>query len=144
MEGSVTGQNSSGGSHSALHVHAIKTPTFDDDGLAPICSDGDDLDDLDDFARISIQDNLKKAAAQDPMTHRFYGKSSGIVLLQTALDLKNEFSGRPPTNHRQPLESKAFGGFKRPEYWSVNPVSDHPFVLLVLFSPDTVVGTCAY
>lgn len=111
-------QGSSAASPSALHVHAIKTPTFDDDGIAQ-CSDDDDID----FATLNIAENLRKTYPQDPMTHRFFGKSSGVVLLQTAIDLKNEYSGLP----LDPPLKKPMVGLKRPEFWNVRPVSNYPF-----------------
>lgn len=110
------------GPSSALRVPAIKTPTFDDDGLAPQCSDDEDLGD---FTKVSIADNVQNAHELDPMTHRFYGKSSGVELIQTAIDLKNEFSGLPLDKHPRPL--KPLICLKRAEYWNVRPVGVHPF-----------------
>jgi hypothetical protein len=107
---------SSAASPSALHLHAVKTPTFDDDGLEPPCNDDDDLED---FNKISIADS--KNLQQDPMNYRFFGKSSGVVLVQTAIDLKNEYSGLPLGPH-----NKVLLGSKRPEFWSVRPVSADP------------------
>jgi hypothetical protein len=114
METSTMEQGFSTASPSALHVHAIKTPTFNDDGIAQ-CSDDDDID----FAKLNICD---KTIPQDPMTHRFFGKSSGVVLLQTAIDLKNEYSGLP----LDPPLKKPMVGLKRPEFWNVRPVSNYP------------------
>jgi hypothetical protein len=118
MEKSTMGQPSPAASSSALHLHAIKTPTFDDDGLAPQCSDDDDLED---FAKIKITENLRDTLQQDAMNFRFFGKSSGVALVQTAIDLKNEFSGIPLS--QQPKIPLC--GSKRPEFWNVRPVSDH-------------------
>ena len=111
------GQASSAISTSALQLHALRTPTFEDDGLAPQCSD--DEHDLEDFAKISIRDDPKSLQQQDTMNYRFFGKSSGVVLVQTAIDLKNEFSGLPLTHQPQ----KHIIGSKRPEFWNVRPVS---------------------
>lgn len=115
MEAPTMGQSSS---PSALHLHGIKTPTFDDDGIAPQCSDDDDLED---FAKIHIADTTGKDVEQDAMNFRFFGKSSGVVLVQTAIDLKNEFSGLPLSR----LSRKPMFTSKRPEFWSTRPVSDH-------------------
>jgi hypothetical protein len=118
METSTMGQASSAISTSALQLHALRTPTFEDDGLAPQCSD--DERDLEDFAKISIRDDPKRSLQQqDTMNYRFFGKSSGVVLVQTAIDLKNEFSGLPLTQKPQ----KPVIGSKRPEFWNVRPVS---------------------
>jgi hypothetical protein len=57
------------------------------------------------------------------MNYRFFGKSSGVVLVQTAIDLKNEFSGLPIS--QQPI--KPLIGSKRPEFWNARPVSIHSF-----------------
>jgi hypothetical protein len=111
-------QASAASSHSALRIHALKTPTFDDDGLAPPCSDDDNLED---FAKVCITDNHHDQ--QDPMNYRFFGKSSGVVLVQTAIDLKNEFSGLPIG--QQQLQPMTGPNGKRPEFWHVRPVSIH-------------------
>ncbi|KIM80404.1 hypothetical protein PILCRDRAFT_789690 [Piloderma croceum F 1598] len=115
METSTMGPASSAISTSALHLHTLRTPTLNDDGLAPQCSD--DEHDLEDFAKISIRDDPKSLQQQDTMNYRFFGKSSGVVLVQTAIDLKNEFSGLPLTHQPQ----KHIIGSKRPEFWNVRP-----------------------
>jgi hypothetical protein len=110
METSTMG-SSSAASPSALHVHAIKTPTFDD-GLVQ-CSDDDDLGD---FAKINIADSMRTL----PREYRFFGKSSGVELVQTAIDLKNEYSGLPLDPPRQ----KPCVRLKRPQFWSERSVSN--------------------
>lgn len=99
---------------SALSVsHGIIKPTVEDDGLAPPESDSED-----DFTTVNISENLRKRLAMDPMHYRFFGKSSGVMLIQTAIDMKKEFIG----NDQNPTK-KVMIGSKRPEFWNVRPVS---------------------
>ncbi|KAF7967970.1 hypothetical protein HWV62_32437 [Athelia sp. TMB] len=104
-------------SPSALHIHGIKTATEDDDGLAPACGppDSDDEEEAD-YATVDISANLRERLQQDPMNYRFFGKSSGVMLIQAALDLKNEYTG----NSIERPTSPAIGQ-KRPEFWNVRP-----------------------
>ena len=53
----------------------------------------------------------------DPHEYRFFGKSSGVMLIQTALELKNEYTGQDTE------PKKALICPKRPEYWAIQPVS---------------------
>lgn len=116
-------------SPSALHVHGIRTATEDDDGLAPACGPPDSEDDEDDYTTVDISANLKERLQQDPMNYRFFGKSSGVMLIQAALDLKNEYTGNKAKD--QPaVEVPVMIGQKRPEFWSVRPVSITTFVLM--------------
>ncbi len=64
----------------------------------------------------SLQDTLNELS----INHRFYGKSSGAGLVQTALDLKSEYNG----NDRDFLALSN----RRPEFWSPHSVR----VLLIL------------
>lgn len=107
-----------GYSPSALHVHAIKTPTFDDDGLAPPCSQDEDDAATSDYTTKNIAENLKSHLRQDFMNYRFFGKSSGVMLIQTAIDLKNEYVG---IASELPIK-RPMVGLKRPEFWNVRPV----------------------
>lgn len=109
-------------SPSALHIHGIKTATEDDDGLAPACGppDSDDEEEAD-YATVDISANLRERLQQDPMNYRFFGKSSGVMLIQAALDLKNEYTG----NSIERPTSPAIGQ-KRPEFWNVRPVRPLP------------------
>lgn len=109
---------SSSTSPSALQVRGIKTPTFDDDGLAPSCDDDDD------FATVRVSENLRDRLQMDPMHYRFFGKSSSVILIQTAIDLKNEYVGNEEPPKRPVLGRPAIGS-KRPEFWNVRPVSEH-------------------
>lgn len=81
----------------------------------------DDLDD-DVVSETELQDlNLANRLAKmqvNPATDRFFGKSSGVMLIARALDLKNEFTGTEP-KLRPPLLPN-----KRKQYWEMNPVSN--------------------
>lgn len=75
--------------------------------------------DDDDFAHILLSDNLKRLAL-DPTLEldvRFFGKSSGAMLVQTAIELKNEYTGTDQPDLRRPML-----GSKRPEFWGVRSV----------------------
>ncbi|KAA1476288.1 hypothetical protein DENSPDRAFT_843202 [Dentipellis sp. KUC8613] len=50
-----------------------------------------------------------------PMSNRFFGKSSGATLLQTALDLKSEYSGVK----QEPMGQ--LGGLRRRDAWAMHP-----------------------
>jgi hypothetical protein len=86
--------------------------------------DGEDnLDQSDDdFIQLSLADSLKKLSlkklAIDPMHHRFFGKSSGVMLIQTAIDLKNQYTGNGIEDRKEIL------GHGRAEFWKMRPVSD--------------------
>ncbi|KAF9461610.1 hypothetical protein BDZ94DRAFT_1323197 [Collybia nuda] len=70
----------------------------------------------DDFAHISLSDNLKRMSL-DPkldLDMRFFGKSSGAMFVQTAIELKNEYIGSDQPDLRRPVL-----GNKRPEFWTV-------------------------
>jgi hypothetical protein len=71
----------------------------------------------DDFIQLSLADSLKKLAI-DPIHHRFFGKSSGVMLIQTAIDLKNHYTGNDNEDKKEIL------GHARAEFWKMRPVSD--------------------
>ncbi|TFK49562.1 hypothetical protein OE88DRAFT_1726802 [Heliocybe sulcata] len=56
----------------------------------------------------------------NPLMPRFFGKSSGFMLIRNALDLKRKYSGEDPTTM---FEKKGFIN-KRPEFWTVYPWED--------------------
>lgn len=76
----------------------------------------DDLFSDDDSAHLILADNLKRLSI-DPADYRFFGKSSGAMLIQTAIELKNEYTGSDHDLRRGVL------GSKRPEFWTIRPVS---------------------
>lgn len=80
----------------------------------------------DEFATISVTDELRRLSIDRGNT-RFFGKSSGVVLIQTAMDMKKEFHSPPGTKS----PNKPDGGTqqhlnklpsRRPEFWHFEPV----------------------
>jgi hypothetical protein len=55
----------------------------------------------------------------NPAHPRFFGKSSGVRLLQSAIDLKSEYSGNDTPLEDQFEQISA----RRPEFWHIRPVS---------------------
>lgn len=74
----------------------------------------DDQDD--DVVNAVLLDNLKRLEIGNPDS-RFFGKSSGAMLVQTAMELKSEYTG---SDYVQPAPSMNLEN-KRPEFWSCNP-----------------------
>ena len=76
------------------------------------------VDEEEDNAHLILADNLKMLSI-DPVDYRFFGKSSGAMLIQTAIELKNEYAGRDRTLKAasQVLSSR------REELWHPHPVS---------------------
>jgi hypothetical protein len=75
-------------------------------------------DDEEDTALI-LADNLKRMEIE-PKEYRFFGKSSGAMLVRTALELKNEYTGSEittPDLSKPPLKNL------RGEFWTQQPVS---------------------
>lgn len=72
----------------------------------------------DDFAHVMLADNLKKLSiSKDAGDYRFFGKSSGAMLIQTAIELKQEYTGK-----QESLRQHLAVGSHRPEFWSLRPV----------------------
>ncbi|EPQ52470.1 hypothetical protein GLOTRDRAFT_117339 [Gloeophyllum trabeum ATCC 11539] len=83
----------------------------------------DDLDPSDDeYLHTTLTENLRKLTV-DPNHHRFFGKSSGIMFIQTAIDLKNEYAG----DEKPSIIDESYLGSKRPEFWSSNPWEENRF-----------------
>lgn len=81
----------------------------------------------DEFATISITDELRRLSIDRGNT-RFFGKSSGVVLIQTAMDMKKEFNNPPGTNPLIQAEGSAQQipnhlPSRRPEFWHFEPAS---------------------
>jgi hypothetical protein len=66
-------------------INLASADLTEDDGLEP--SD-------DELSHMTLTQTMQKIRL-DPVHPRFFGKSSGIRLLQTALDLKSEYAGEP-------------------------------------------------
>jgi hypothetical protein len=88
----------------------------------------DDLQSSDDeFATISITDELRRLSIDRGNT-RFFGKSSGVVLIQTAMDMKKEFNnpaGPSSLNRTEGLLEAKLADLpgRRPEFWHFEPAS---------------------
>jgi hypothetical protein len=84
----------------------IPLPQPNPDGLDP-------SDDEDGFQVEGLADQLKEFQ----VGYRFFGKSSGVRLIKTALDFKSEYSGKRVDSV---FSSKKY---HRKEFWSVHPVT---------------------
>ena len=93
----------------------------------------DDQDD--DVVNAVLLDNLKRLEIGKPDS-RFFGKSSGAMLVQTAMELKSEYTG---SDYVKPAPSMTLEN-KRPEFWSRNPVSSYLLLFLAIILLTTVVG----
>ncbi|KAF5359371.1 hypothetical protein D9756_003609 [Leucocoprinus leucothites] len=80
-------------------------------------ADQDAGDQFDDDAHLIIAENLKQLSLE-PREYRFFGKSSGAMLIQTAIELKNEYAGKAPPPKPGIL------GLKRNEFWTSHPWED--------------------
>lgn len=81
----------------------------------------------DEFATISVTDELRRLSIDRGNT-RFFGKSSGVVLIQTAMDMKKEFNNPPGADPLNQVEDttqskSAHLRARRPEFWHFEPVS---------------------
>lgn len=78
----------------------------------------------DEFATISITDELRRLSIDRGNT-RFFGKSSGVVLIQTAMDMKKEFNAPPGANSSNQGEGNVYQNVnlpsRRPEFWHFEP-----------------------
>jgi hypothetical protein len=52
----------------------------------------------------------------DSDRYRFFGRSSQLMLVKAATDLKNEYLGQKPDSHNIPVQTK------RPEFWNIPSV----------------------
>ena len=87
-------------------ANAMSLPT-DPDDLVP--SD-------DELGHATLTEGLKRLAVE-PLDRRFHGKSSGVMLVQAAMNLKKEFSGADQPNDLLVPPTR------RPEFWAPHPVS---------------------
>jgi hypothetical protein len=81
----------------------------------------------DEFATISVTDELRRLSIDRGNT-RFFGKSSGVVLIQTAMDMKKEFNNPPganPLNQAEGSTQQKSNDLpaRRPEFWHFEPVN---------------------
>lgn len=92
------------------HPREIATAVIRQAGTTPPEDPQDD-----DFSHLILADSFKRLSI-DPIENRFFGKSSGAMLIQTAIELKNEYTGRNDDIGRPIL------GSMRPEFWTIRPV----------------------
>jgi hypothetical protein len=79
----------------------------------------------------SIQETLNDLT----LSYRFFGKSSGANLVQTALNLKSEYSGTEADHMRMRVVNR------RPEFWTQHSVSRTPLLLsFAQLTPGLIVG----
>jgi hypothetical protein len=71
--------------------------------------------DDDDLAHLKLAHHMKTLHI-DPAENRFFGKSSGAMLVQAAIDLKQEYTGKPEHSMAKIL------GARRPEFWTIRSV----------------------
>ena len=83
-----------------------------------------DVDDIvpsdDEIGPASLAEGLKRLAVE-PLDRRFHGKSSGVMLVQAALNLKKEYSGA-----EQPQQID-IPHTRRAEFWAPHSVSQETF-----------------
>lgn len=80
------------------------------DTARPDTDDGDD-------PTLVLADKLRRMAIS-PGDFRFFGKSSGAMLIRTAIELKNEYAGKycDLADPEKPVMTQ------RKEFWTVKPV----------------------
>lgn len=120
------------GSRGASPTRRLTTSAAPIAGAIPLPTDSEDLVPSDDeIGHATLTEGLKRLAVE-PLDRRFHGKSSGVMLVQAAMNLKKEFSGAdqpkdlivPPT--------------RRAEFWAPHPVST--FTMPLADSPLGAVG----
>lgn len=72
--------------------------------------------DEDDMVSVRLAGDMQNMSL-NPMTSRFIGKSSGIMLVQKAIDLKKEYTGDDEIHQRDDILQP-----KRPEFRGCFPV----------------------
>ncbi|KIK66923.1 hypothetical protein GYMLUDRAFT_239127 [Collybiopsis luxurians FD-317 M1] len=89
-----------------------------------------------DREHLELADNLKKLRV-DSREYRFFGKSSGAMLVKTAMDLKQEYTGRETNMTRIVI------GERRPEFWRPfpweDPMVEGPTPIYTFPEPDLLV-----
>ncbi|KAI0720409.1 hypothetical protein C8Q72DRAFT_862307 [Fomitopsis betulina] len=82
----------------------------------------DDLEPSDDevMAHQTLINSLQQIKL-NPTAMRFFGKSSSIMFVQTAMDLKREYSGKPPPERRENPVPALLEGARRKAFRSLHP-----------------------
>lgn len=93
-------------------------------------------DDDDDLGHVVLEEDLVGLQINDELRNRFFGKSSGAMLLQAAMDLKDEYTGQPKRSFPRPnILSR-----RRDEFWSRPDVCLR--LAVICLAPDlSIVGT---
>jgi hypothetical protein len=97
--------------------------------LTPLDETGDhDLEPSDDeyLNPIAKVQSLQETFNDLNVSYRFFGKSSGAGLVQTALDLKSDYSGAEQDHIRMRMANR------RPEFWAQHPVRLCRFIIMRL------------
>ncbi|KAH9830265.1 fungal-specific transcription factor domain-containing protein [Rhodofomes roseus] len=83
----------------------------------------DDLEPSDDevMAHQTLVNSLQQIKL-NPTTMRFFGKSSSIMFVQTAMDLKREYSGKPTPERKEQSMPALLEGARRKAFRSLHPV----------------------
>ncbi|XP_006459669.1 hypothetical protein AGABI2DRAFT_218980, partial [Agaricus bisporus var. bisporus H97] len=84
----------------------------------------------DDDAQIILSDHFKQLSVEQPKDYRFFGKSSGVMLIQTALELKNEYTGKR-TWSMKPEDLS----LKRDRFWTKPPWEEQTLISLTSTRP---------
>lgn len=87
-----------------------------------------DTDPIESDDYLALTMNMKRLDIDD---HRWFGKSSGVMLVQAALDVKKEYAGKQiekPSDSVLRMPSHLPG--RRREFWDRLPVSVPNFMLL--------------
>ncbi|EIW84600.1 hypothetical protein CONPUDRAFT_163679 [Coniophora puteana RWD-64-598 SS2] len=93
-----TRHDASHSSSSALASHMLyRSPTLGSGNQTPTPEEPVSSDEEVDKFELKLSESIRKMTI-DPTRHRFFGKSSGITLIQQALDLKNEHTGDQAEN----------------------------------------------
>ncbi|EIW84606.1 hypothetical protein CONPUDRAFT_163685 [Coniophora puteana RWD-64-598 SS2] len=93
-----TRHDASHSSSSALASHMLyRSPTLGSGNQTPTPEEPVSSDEEVDMLELKLSESIRKMTI-DPTRHRFFGKSSGITLIQQALDLKNEHTGDQAEN----------------------------------------------
>lgn len=88
----------------------------DDMGEHELDASDDDYIEMNAAQLQSIQETLTDLT----LNYRFFGKSSGANLIQTALSIKSEYNGTEPEHMRMRMVNR------RPEFWTHHTVSCRP------------------
>ncbi|KAJ6611840.1 fungal-specific transcription factor domain-containing protein [Mycena sp. CBHHK59/15] len=95
------GNNSASSRTSVFHHSYPESDTVSGPSRPPLPEEDLSHDELSERFRAFSIDSLK---------HRFFGSSSGFMLVKNAIAVKEEYLGRPLATH-----------FRRPEYWNIRP-----------------------